>query len=75
MADTQLDLGITSKEYTSLDLILREARVSWINVLLNLIVFDVESLDRRLTLKFCLQGTCSILKEVKLDDRLCTFCK
>lgn len=37
------------------DSILGEVKVSWITILLNHVVFDVASFDRRAALKFCFE--------------------
>lgn len=49
-------------------------RVSWIVVMLNPVIFELESLDMRSTLKFYSQGTCYTSKDVKSEDGLLTLC-
>lgn len=51
---------------------LEEVKVPWINILLNPNIFDVDSLEKRPTPKFCSHGTSSISKEEKQDDKLHT---
>lgn len=65
MGDIHLESRITSREYTSSTSMLRKVRVSRITFMLNLVVFDVASLDKRYALMFCSQGTLSISKKEK----------
>lgn len=52
MSGIQLDSGITFREYTSPTSMLGEARISWINIMLNSLVFNVASSVRRFAIKF-----------------------
>lgn len=74
MRDIQLDLGTTYKQQKYPSSILWETRVSWIIVLLNPIIVQVASLDKRHAFKSYLWGTFSISKEVTQGDILHTFC-
>ena len=58
MGDIHLDYGITSNEYTLSTSMLGKARVSWITVMLNPVVFNVASLDKRFSLNFCSLEIC-----------------
>lgn len=42
-------------------------------VLLNLVAYEVNSLDKRYSLKFCSRSTCSTSKDMRQEYMLCTF--
>lgn len=52
MGNIPLDSGTTYKEYALLNSMIVEAKVFWIIVLVNLVVFEVESFDMRSAMKF-----------------------